>query len=357
MSPHGVPAMLAPMDGRVPVILCVDVEPDDHVYAPEDPSPWRGFELLAERMEELRGTLGDITGETARFSWFLRMDPQIELAYGDPAFIVDRHRTIFDRTLARGDALGVHPHAWRWDRDRRVWIGDHGDPAWVEACVDMSFEAYRSRFGEPARIHRFGSRFLSEAVLAAARGHGAVVDMTVEPGEPSDGPGSRMGGEWTGRTPDFVDAPRVPYRPDPADLQRVSPSTEGLWAIPLTSGRLVLHPRRVRRAARAARHPARAVRSLARRASAGGDGHRPHRLLAMWRDWRSPRDFWRAAFDATEAGDPAYLAFAIRSDTPVHRNLRERFEGIMAALPHHPEADRLVFTTPEDALRRMGLRA
>jgi hypothetical protein len=258
MSPHGVPAMLAPMDGRVPVILCVDVEPDDHVYAPEDPSPWRGFELLAERMEELRGTLGDITGETARFSWFLRMDPQIELAYGDPAFIVDRHPTIFDRTLARGDALGVHPHAWRWDSDRRVWIGDHGDPAWVEACVDMSFEAYRSRFGEPARIHRFGSRFLSEAVLAAARGHGAVVDMTVEPGEPSDGPGSRMGGEWTGRTPDFVDAPRVPYRPDPADLQRVSPSTEGLWAIPLTSGRLVLHPRRVRRAARAARHPARA---------------------------------------------------------------------------------------------------
>lgn len=346
--------MLTPMDGRVPVILCVDVEPDDHVYPPEDPSPWRGFELLAERMEELRGTLLGLTGEPARFSWFLRMDPQIEVAYGDPAFIVDRHRALFDLALKRGDALGVHPHAWRWDRDRRVWIGDHGDPAWVEVCVDMSFDAYRSRFGEPARIHRFGSRFLSQGILAAARRHGAVVDLTVEPGEPSDGPGSRIGGEWTGRTPDFLDAPRVPYRPDPADLQRVSPSDEGLWAIPLTSGRLVPHPRRVRRAVRAARHPARAVRSVRQRVYTG-DGRRPHRLLAMWRDWRSPRDFWRSAFDAIRGEAPAYLAFAIRSDTPVHRNLRERFEGIMAALPDHPEAGRLVFTTPEDALGMMGL--
>lgn len=342
------------MDRRVPVILCVDVEPDDHVYPPDDPSPWRGFELLTERIERLRGSLSALTDQPARFTWFLRMDPQIQEAYGDPAFIADRHRGFFERVRERGDEVGVHPHAWRWDQERRVWIADHGDPDWVEGCVEMAFEAYRSRFGEPAPHHRFGGRFLSEPVLAAVERLGARVDLTIEPGEPSEGPRERSWAVWTGETPDYADVPRSPYHPDRANLRRAaSDGGVGLWAIPLTSGRLLIHPRRLRRTARLVRHPARIARRPRRSGPVVPD--RPYGLLAMWRDWRSPRDFWRSAFDSLRETEPPYLAFAIRSDTPIRPALARRFERIMAALGERADAERLVFTTPTGALRQMGL--
>ncbi len=336
------------MDGRVPVLLCVDVEPDDHVFPPEDPSPWQGFELLTERIEALRDRLSSLTGEPARFNWAIRMDPQIAEGYGDPGFIVDRHRRFFEAVRGRGDALGVHPHAWRWDRGPGVWVADHADPAWVDRCVEMSFGAYRSLFGELPGHHRFGARFVSERLLATVRRLGGRVDLTLEPGEPAAGPGERMGGVWTGVIPDYREVPRVPYRPDPADFRRPAPAGGGeLWAVPLTSGRLLLHPRRILAIRRLLRHPGRRPRRV------GLDGQ--DRTLAMWRDWRTPAAFWDSAFGALRELERPYLAFAIRSDTPVRPSLAERFDRIMAALPERPEAGRLVFTTPPDALLRMGL--
>lgn len=343
------------MDGRIPVILCVDVEPDEHTFPPEDPSPWLGFERLVEDEPALRGRLSALTGQPAALTWVLRIDPQVAEGYGDPAWVLDRHRRFFDRVHDLGDAVGVHPHAWRWVSDRRQWVAAHDDPAWVDRCIEISFEEFRSRFGEPPRLHRFGSRFCSNEVLATAERLGARIDMTLEPGEPAEEPGRRQGGEFAGVIPDYGRVPRKPYRPDPIDFAReAADGRRPLWELPLTSGRLALHPRRARRAARTVRHPVRAVQRLSRRAS-DGDRHPPHRVLAMWRDWRSPRHFWDAVFDSIQGVEHPYLAFAIRSDTPIHEWAARRFEGIMAALPDHPEAGRLVFTTPEDVLRRMGL--
>ena len=75
----------------------------------------------------------------------------------------------------------------------------------------------------------------------------------------------------------------------------------------------------------------------------------------MYKDWRTPQDLWDSAFASLSELEHPYLAFAIRSDTPIHPEHRPRFEGIMASLFERPEAGRLVFTTPEEALRRMGL--
>src|SRR5882762_9278454 len=94
-----------PSEAPVPVIFCVDVEPDDHVYDPLRPSAWKGFEVLAERLRDLRRRLTDMTGEPARFCWALRMDPQIEEAYGTPTWAADRYRSIFEEVLGEGDEL------------------------------------------------------------------------------------------------------------------------------------------------------------------------------------------------------------------------------------------------------------
>jgi hypothetical protein len=351
------------MERRIPLIFCIDVEPDDHVYPPGNPSPWSGFEALAAESAGLRDRLSALTGEPARLTWSLRLDPQIAEAYGDPAWIIDHHRDFFEEARGLGDAVGVHPHAWRWDRERRVWISDQADAAWVDHCIEMSFETYRSRFGEAPSHHRFGGRFVSEGVLAAAHRLGARFDLTLEPGKPGKKLGERYGAIWTGEIPDFGKVPRIPYHPDPADFRRPArDGVGGLWTIPLSSGRFVpkRRSRRQHRIARRLSHPVRMASGLARRLdrarrSVGGDRRPPYKPLAMWLDWRSPADFWNSAFASLEELEYPYLAFAIRSDIGIRSKSKAGFEGIVASLFEHREAKRLVFTTPEDALRRLGL--
>ena len=122
--PRGV-ATASGAGSAIPVVLCIDVEPDDHVYPLTAPSPWSGFEALLAGAPRLRQRLSDATGRPANLNWDFRFDPQIELAYGSPTYVVDRYGDDIERLSAQGDAIGTHPHAWRWDADRQRWIADH----------------------------------------------------------------------------------------------------------------------------------------------------------------------------------------------------------------------------------------
>jgi hypothetical protein len=339
------------MDGRVPLIWCVDVEPDAHVYDPDHPSPWDGFEAIADGSDRLRDRLSRLTGEPARFSWFLRLDPQIELAYGDPAWIVDRHGAFFEAAMRKGDVVGVHPHAWRWDSERRTWFADHEDDDWVDRCLRMSCETYRSRFGTLPAHHRFGGRFFSPRVASTLRELGVRFDLTLEPGEPAESPGARLGGVWMGEIPDNRWVPRAPYHPDRSDPRRpAADAADQLWMIPLSSARIPSTRGPLRLADRLS-HPVRSARGLARRARdrrsrAVGP---PYRHLRLWMNWPPPGHLWDAAFSSLRELSHPYLAFANRTNSaPV-------IEGIVSALERHPDASRLVFTTPDDALERLGL--
>ncbi len=134
-----------------PRVICVDVEPDEIDVPLRERRPWIGFELMQPLMTRLRTSLAAATGRPVRFAWFLRMDPQIEVAYGSPTWGVDRYRAQIDDLLAAGDAIGIHPHAWRWVPEAGTWRADHGDAAWVAHCVDMSLDAFASTFGQPCR--------------------------------------------------------------------------------------------------------------------------------------------------------------------------------------------------------------
>jgi hypothetical protein len=354
----GMPETVGTTSERIPVLLCVDVEPDGRFFPPSRPSPWHGFERLVPWMERYRERLEDLTGERARFSWFLRMDPQVAVAYGSPEHVVHAHARAFEALLDRGDALGLHPHMVRWDGARDRWVVDHGDPAWVRTCLEVAFAAYRSAFGRPARHHRFGSGWWSEEALGEAERLGARFDLTAEPGERTGALPSR-GVTWTGEFPDFGPVPQEPYRPDPSDARRPAPaSARALWEIPMTSGRFV-GPRGMRRWAGALRHPARSIRRLGARlgprAAPGPDAPVRPRLLAMWREWRSPADFWASAEERLREIRLPYLVFTVRSEWPIVPALRARIEPILEHLLVHPLGRRLVFTTPDDLVRRLGL--
>lgn len=322
---------------RVPVFLCVDLEPDERQVQVSDGESWRGVDALSEHLEGLRPRLAEASGEQVRFLWFLRCDPQIEVAYGTPDYLLNRYAEMFDRLLAGGDGIGLHVHPWRWDESRAGWVADYGNPAWIEHCVQMAFEAYRAHFGVSCALHRFGDRWLSADVIPLLERLGVRFDLTVEPGARamrSIAPGEMT----TGSIPDYTRAPREPYQPSRSD-SRVPDSAAGpgLWLVPLSAGDPSSALPLSWRLGRRVRFPFRPV----------------HRPFQMFRDWTSPKAYWDMVQRHVESLEHPYLAFAIRSGDPEASDER-RVRTVLDYLPEHPLARRLRFTDPEDGLRLMG---
>src|SRR5512137_482975 len=105
---------------RIPVLFCIDIEPDPRDV--RSSSDWHGFEATFEYFQALRSRLSAATGIPARYAWFLRMDPQVAVAYGSPDWAVRRYAPQFDALRLAGDEMGLHPHAWRWVDERSTWV-------------------------------------------------------------------------------------------------------------------------------------------------------------------------------------------------------------------------------------------
>ena len=215
----------------------------------------------------------------------------------------------------------------------------------------MSVDSYRAGLGRTPPHHRFGGEFINTATMNRVAHHGIPVDLTPEPGVPVADDGPLHGGWLLGGTGDFLEIPRSPYRPDPHDFRSPAAdgSTAGLTVIPMTSGafRRRRYPARALRAR--ARHPvATTVRTARWRLSPKpGPGYE---LLAMWKDWRRPSDFWDSAFAAAEQVTPHFLSFAIRSSCGVDGQEQQRFDTIIEQLLRDPRARDLRFVTPTRAL-------
>jgi hypothetical protein len=120
---------------EIPVVVCVDVEPDARVFDPDDAPDWIGFERCVERLPALRERLESATGAPVALTWFVRMDPQVAQAYGSPTWAAETYADQFAELLEGGDQLGLHTHQWRWDPNAGEWIADYEDPVWAEHCL------------------------------------------------------------------------------------------------------------------------------------------------------------------------------------------------------------------------------
>ncbi len=317
---------------RVPVILCVDVEPDPRRLDPERPEPWRGYEASIEALEGWRLRLADATGAPVHYSWFLRMDPQIEVAYGSPAWAAEKYPEVAAEFRALGDEIGLHVHACRWDEAERTWVVDHGDARWVDHCLDVGFEAFKGSVGFACRSFRFGDRFMSPEALAWLERHDCRFELTPEPGslptlslEPSE--------RSTGSIPDW-------RRVDGAPSRRES----GLTVIPLTTGWL---PRSWFPDSRLARWKRRVRRYL----DPGFDDWHPHATLDLARPARHCRFLVEQALAAL---DRPFLAAVVRTSTAAHPARRAEMDATLAALATHPRARDFVFTTPGEAMELLS---
>jgi hypothetical protein len=310
------------VEGEVPIVFGVDVEPDVRPTSATEPMGLDGFAACIDWLEALRPRFAEVTGKPVNYSWFVRMDPQMEVLGGSADSLAVRAFPQLDRLRSGGDKVGLHTHAGRWDRDRDAWIVDHGDPDWVAHCIRTAFGAYAEVFGEPCRIHRFGDRWESPAALDLLASLGAVVDLTREPGKPRTDRVD-MSAAATGEIPSSLHMRSVPTRH----------GQSGMWTLPLTAG-----------------DPGMALSlpiRLARRIRFAGQTLR--RPLTIYRSYSSPDAFWDVVERVVDDLPVPYIALVVRSDLPLTPPI-EYARPIMEALVGRPFARRLRFTDPADVV-------
>jgi hypothetical protein len=297
-----------------PVVVCIDIEPDDRQVDASAPE-WLGVEATSTIIERWRESLDEATGHAARFSWFWRADPQIADAYGSAAWGFQHYHDVYTHTSSKGDAHGIHSHSWR-RLPTNEWVQDRADARWVETCVDMSLTTFREVTGRRCRITRLGDRALDSVAYRCLARHGVRVDLSVEPGE---GPFEL---EATAPSPDFASAPTWPYRPRRHDVTRPRRLARGPVLLPLSA-------------------------TVGEGPEGGGT-----RLRTVY-PWLPSAP--TLAAQLLDQASP-YLAFAVRSDIGIRPELSVHFEALLGALAAHPRATSLRFVTPleaVDALRRV----
>ena len=325
------------MDCQIPIILCIDVEPDGFFIERDRPLPWKGYERAFEYFSKLRQLSAAISESPTHFSWFYRMDPQVAETYGTPDWAIKNYPTYVEDFLKKGDEMGLHPHAYRWVKTDNDWLVDHADQEWVDHCVEMSFAAYKNVFGRTCDSFRFGASWINDATLRLVEKLGARFDLTLEPEYVNDWSyeGYRR---YRGSYLDYECVPRMPYRPSHDDLRRPDPERkEGIWMIPTSTGKITYRYGRTER--------------LLRRIFKPSD-LKPRRItlnLAY-----GPNRFRIITEELLRCLERPYFAFVMRTDALSSPQQMKNVEACFDILLNHPRARQFVFSTPAEALRILG---
>jgi len=315
----------------IPVVLCVDVEPDKRRVDVRARLPWRGFALTQQVLDRLRSGVAR-TSPDARFSWYFRIDPQVERTYGSAAWIVETNPALMDALRAAGDDFGLHVHAYRWDASRNGWVMDYGDPEWIDSCLTLAFSAFESSVGTPCTLFRFGDHWMDQRTFERLAALGVEIDLTIEPGHDAASP-YRESEPFTGVLPDYRSTPSYPYRPSDADF-RVPDGTrhDGIWELPVTTAPV---------------QPPLAYRVYHRWISG-----RPPVATSTALVSAEPSVFARIIDEALGRPNP-HLVLALHSGAVTTTRHAARIETNLSVLLKRPEASRFAWVTPRAAIERL----
>ena len=308
---------------RIPTLICIDVEPDGRLPGINSNSDWTGFEESLRLFEELRCR----AGVEARFCWFVRMDPQVELVHGSAAWAIERYRVQIERLRSAGDEIGLHTHAWR--RVGEEWVIDHGDQGWVNECVQVSFDAYESAFGHACRSFRFGDHWMNDETFDLVESLGARYNLTVEPGVRASN-GGVPGEAWTGSFPDYANCPREPYKPAREDfrIRGEARDERELWVIPVSTVLLPHWP------------TAPLYRRIVWRARYGRRMYQPL-SLALDSD-----QFKHSVEEVIERGRARHLCVVVRTDAALNPSVAAHLRNNLVFLLSEAATGPLHLTTP-----------
>jgi hypothetical protein len=318
----------------IPVIFCIDVEPDPRLITRNAPEPWTGYESTHRYLSDLRPRLEEQTGHPVRYSWFFRMDPQIAESYGEGAYVVTRYADFVEEIQSHGDELGIHMHTFRWSEKQNNWIHDFGKD-WTAHCIGTSLEAYRQALGVNCVSYRGGDFWHSTEAVKLLEQLGVRFDLTVEPGlRPGK---ARQPGipDWK-FIPRYYRVPRTTYTPSELDFRVAGPpGSRSITMIPMTSTYLIGLP----------------MYSVVRRILLNGFHNRHQDTpLQIWLQRKPPNTLGALIDRAIAAQQNPYLAFVVRADVVVKPKLFKGFSASIETLLSHPTGPRFVFCTPSQTM-------
>ncbi len=329
------------MEQKIPIIMCIDVEPDGFFIDRTKQLPWKGYEGAHRYFSELRSKLAEATGSPVHFNWFYRMDPQVAETYGTPEWPITNYPKFVADFIKEGDEIGLHPHAYRWEKKFNNWVEDLGNQDWVNYCVEIGFDAFKRVFQRPCESFRFGAYWLSTETVNLAERLGAEFDLTVEPFfkiQKRPLPNKL----YSANLPDYSDVSQEPYHPSKMDFTKPDPTrNDGIWIIPMSTGLITYKFGRFETMTKKLIAPDQLEpRPVTLNLARGNNGFRfvMENLLGSLKN--------------------PYLAMVLRSDVcgECHSNptdpgnMKENMDYIM----NHPLAKRFVFSTPREAMTTMG---
>ena len=316
---------------QIPIVICIDVEPDGFFIDRDRPLPWHGYERSIEFFRGLRARAEAATGRPVHFNWFFRMDPQIAETYGAAAWGIHFYARATAELQACGDEIALHVHPYRWRAEQHRWIVDQGSQSWVDHCVEDSFQAFEGALGRRCTAFRFGQHWMSNATARMLDRLGVRYELTLEPGLREE-PVHHRGERSTGVLPDYSGVPTVPYRPSLDDYRNADRSRhDGMWMIPISTA--PVRPRWYRLW----------YYSLFLKTG----------ISPAWTAMAShdPVLFDRVVNEVLQRESDAYLALTLRTNALSNARLARRVTANFTALLDHPLAGRFAFATPEEALR------
>lgn len=220
----------------VPAIISIHVEPTHRVVRGKT-QDWDGVPELVDALMDRRARLEEASGHPVHFNWGLRVDPQIEIAYGKPDWVFDRYAPQIEQMKDAGDVIGLHVHTWRPIRRfwRDTWLADFEDTDWITYCLSMGIDTFRERTGSAPATMSFGDSFMHDCALPIMQASGIRLDYSMNPHAP---PLAALGkGERSkGHLPDYQETPHHPFRPSATDFRVPGPTNYTIWELPVTSG-------------------------------------------------------------------------------------------------------------------------
>jgi hypothetical protein len=324
---------------KIPVVVSIDVEPDDFFIDRNSQPAWNGYESIHDFLSEFRAGLASASGSAVHFSWFFRMDPQIAETYGSAMWAFIHYRDRVEKSRDQGDEIGLHTHAYRWSDDLDDWIVDHGNRDWINHCVSSSLDAFRQATGHHCESFRFGDGWLNAETLRLLEDSGVRFDLTLEP-ERAGRQTWHPDRHFTGSLPDWSGIPQIPYRASSADFRKSDLArTNGMWLIPVSSGRAQTVKISVWHRCKHFFHG---------RKNGAEQGYP---ILNMN---QSPEIFCRYVDDLLDVRKSPYLAFMMRSDVSIRKQQFVNVQGNLDYLLSHPMIGRLSFATPAETIRLLG---
>jgi hypothetical protein len=168
-------------DRTLPWVFTVDVDADhfdDSIAGRRAVPQFRGLSEGVPWMLDVLRSYRDARGRPPRFTWFVRVDAQLEALLGSATHLLTTYQTLWRDRLSQGDELAWHPHLCRC-RDGR-WVQEAEGPMLRRALL-QSYQAMTG-WGVRPRTARIGEAYMHPVVFQVFEELGIEVDSTAMPG-------------------------------------------------------------------------------------------------------------------------------------------------------------------------------